>query len=165
MPAIHFSFSKCRSYPGISAAWQYPDLPSSSPSRIHQWPRRSRDTVKFLLFEPPSDNNGLGSMLEVIALRIMHCVYECPWPPHFGKRFVWWEAQPIRIATSHDARPLSNPLRYVVSSISATKDVSVHVKKVKIKYYIILIKIYFITLNVRNLFSSHFCGLTSSYPS
>ena len=76
MPAIHFSFSECRSYPGISAAWQYPDLPSS---RIHQWPRRSRDTVKFLLFEPPSDNHGLGSMLEVIALRIMHCVYECRW--------------------------------------------------------------------------------------
>eukprot|EP01036_Dinobryon_divergens_P027108 gene27108-35827_t len=48
-------------------AWQYPDLAASAPSRIRQWPRRSCDTAKFLVFEPPSENHGLGSMLEVVA--------------------------------------------------------------------------------------------------
>ena len=37
------------------------------------------------MFEPPSDNHGLGSMLEVIALQIMHCVYECRWLAFSGR--------------------------------------------------------------------------------
>ena len=48
-------------------AWQFPDDPSSYEVSVEQWPRRSCSQAKFLVFEPPSDQHGIGSMLEVIA--------------------------------------------------------------------------------------------------
>lgn len=46
-------------------AWQYPDLATSSAPG--SWSSRSCSTARFLVFEPPSDLHGVGSMLEVIA--------------------------------------------------------------------------------------------------